>query len=150
MATSFDELVRELKAFDRRRDITRAMSKGIRKAAPPVRKKIRAAAVELLPRAGGLGTWVSKVRVNLRIKTSGRRAAITMVGGLNADGGRADMKRIDAGRVRAPSWGHKTKAAWHNETVPAGFFTDTAADATEWKAAVDDEVDAALETLRRG
>lgn len=150
MATSFDQLVRELRAFDRRREITKAMSKGIRSAVGPVRKQIRKVAVETLPRSGGLGAWVAQLRINLRVKTSGRRAGVTLVGGRNAQGGRSDMRRIDKGRVRAPSWGHKTKAAWHTVSVEPGFFTQTSADATDWHNQVDAEVDQALDTLRRG
>lgn len=150
MATSFDELVRELRGFDRRREIVKAMSKGIRSGAGPVRKRIREVAVETLPHAGGLGRWVAAIRINLRIKASGRKAGVTMVGGRNAEGGRADTTRIDKGRVRAPSWGHKTRAAWHTQSVTPGFFTKTAADAGEWHDHVDGQVDAALDTLRRG
>lgn len=150
MATSFSQLVKELKAFDNRREITKAMSKGIRKATGPVRKKIRSTAITTLPHSGGLGKWVSSIRINLKIKTSGRRAGITMVGGRNSAGGRSDINAIDRGRVRAPSWGHRTKASWHTQVVPPGFFTETATNAIEWRAAVDGEVDAALEQLRRG
>lgn len=150
MATSFDQLVRELKAFDARREIVRAMSKGIRKGAPGVRKKIRAAALSLLPSEGGLGAWVAQIRINMRIKTSGRRAGVTLVGGRNSVGGRSDIRAIDRGRVRAPSWGRRSKGSWHTQTVPDGFFTRTAAEASEWRAGVDREVDLALEQLRRG
>jgi hypothetical protein len=150
MAVSFEQLVRELRAFEAKREIVKAMSKGIRKSAPKVRQKIRAAAVELLPESGGLGAWVAKIRINLRIKTSGRSASIKLLGGRNSAGGRSDIDAIDRGRVRAPSWGHRAKGDWHTQTVPAGFFTRTAADADDWRADVDREVDQALETLRRG
>lgn len=150
MATSIDELVRELATFRNRREVLAAMRKGIRAGVPAVRKKIRAVAVDTLPSSGGLGRWVAAIRINLKVKASSRSASVTLIGGRNAQGGRSDMQRIDAGRVRAPSWGHKTKAAWHTQTVEPGFFTGTAAEATEWHEQTDAAVDQALDTIRRG
>lgn len=150
MATSFEQLVRELKAFDRRREITKAMSKGIRKAVTPARKAIKAAALSTMPKSGGLNVWVSKTRINVQIKTAGRRAGVKLKGGRNSQGGRSDMAAIDRGRVRAPSWGKRTRASWHTVAVQPGFFTKTATDLPDWRDDVDTEVDQALETLRRG
>ena len=110
---------------------------------------LRRARVALLAR-GGLNAWVSKIRINTQIKTSGRRAGIKLVGGRNSEGGRSDVSAIDRGRVRAPTFGHRSKNAWHTVTVEPGFFTKTAAEATEWRSQVDAEVDKALEELRRG
>lgn len=150
MATSFDELIRELRGFDQKREIVKAMSKGIRSSAPKVRRRIRAAAIAILPEDGGLGAWVAKIRINLRIKTGSRSASIKLIGGRNSVGGRSDIAAIDRGRVRAPTFGHRSRGAWHTVTVEPGFFTKTAAEADDWRADVDREVDQALETLRRG
>ncbi len=150
MATSIDELVRELRTFRDRKEVLAAMRKGIRAGVPAVRQKIRQVAVATLPESGGLGAWVAAIRINVKIKASSRSASVTLTGGRNAQGGRSDIHRIDAGRVRAPSWGHKTKAAWHTQSVTPGFFTRTAAEATEWHDEVDTAVDTALDTIRRG
>jgi hypothetical protein len=150
MATSFDQLVRELKGFREKREIVKAMSKGIRAGVAPVRKKIRQAAIDTLPAEGGLNQWVAKVRINLKIKTTGKSAGIKLTGGRNSSGGRSDVAAIDRGRVRAPSWGRRTRGNWHVQAVEPGFFTSTAAEASEWRSGVDGEVDQALEQLRRG
>jgi hypothetical protein len=150
MAVSFDQLVAELKSFDRRREIVKAMSQGIRKAAPSVRSKIKRVAMESLPAAGGLNAWVAKIRISTKVRTSGRRAGVVLTGGRNSDGGRSDINAIDRGRVRAPTFGHRSKNSWHTVTVQPGFFTRTAAEATEWRSQVDAEVDKALDELRRG
>lgn len=149
MAASFDQLVRELKAFDQRREIVKAMSKGIRRTVPGVRTKIREAALSMLPAGGGLGRWVASARINLKVKTTGRRAGITLVGGRNSEGGRSDIRSIDRGRVRAPAWGRRA-SPWHTQRVPEGYFTGTAAAETAWSSNVEAEVDRALDTLRRG
>jgi hypothetical protein len=148
--TSFDRLVVELRGFREKREITKAMSKGIRKGAGPVRARIRKAAISTLPSSGGLNKWVAAIRINLRVKTSGRTAGVTLVGGRNSAGDRSDINAIDRGRVRAPSWGRRYRGSWHTQTVPSGFFTQTAAEAGEWRQGVDDEVDKALDQLRRG
>jgi len=150
VATSFDQLVRELKAFDGRREVTKAMGKGIRKAVQPARKAIKKVALSTLPAGGGLNVWVSKTRINVQIKTAGRRAGVKLKGGRNSLGGRSDINAVDRGRVRAPSWGHRTKASWHTVTVTPGFFTKTAGELPDWREGVDAEVDKALDQLRRG
>lgn len=150
MAISVEQLVRELRGFDQRREIVKALSKAVRAGAPKVRKKIRAAAMETLPKEGGLNAWVAASKITIRVKLSGRSAGITLRGGRNSKGGRSDLNAIDRGRVRAPTWGHRQKGAWHTVIVTPGFFTQTAAEATEWHDEVDKAVDAALEQLRRG
>lgn len=150
MATSFDELVRELKTFRDRKTIINATARGIRKAVVPARKAIKAAARSTLPKSGGLNVWVSKVAVSAQVRLSGNKAGVKLKGGRNSQGGRTDTVKIDSGRVRAPAWGHKTKAAWHTVTVTPGFFTRTAEELPDWRADVDAEVDRSLDTLRRG
>lgn len=150
MATSFDELVRELRAFRERREIINATARGIRAATKPARKAIKRAAKETLPKRGGLNLWVSKISVLAQVRLSGRRAGVKLKGGRNSLGGRSDIAAIDRGRVRAPSWGHRTRASWHTVSVTPGFFTKTAAELPDWREDVDREVDKSLETLRRG
>lgn len=150
MAISVDQLVRELRGFDGRREIVKAIGKGVRAGVPAVRKAIRQRALDTLPSRNGVGTWVAKSRITPSIKFTSRAGSIKLKGTRNSIGAKSDLKRIDAGRVRAPSWGHRTKASWHTQTVKPGFFTETAAAAKDWHDDVDRAVDEALDTLRRG
>lgn len=150
MATSFDELVRELRGFRLRKEITNACARGIRAATKPARQAIKKAAKDNLPKRGGLNVWVSRISVLAQVRLSGNRAGVKLKGGRNSLGARSDIRAIDRGRVRAPSWGHRTKASWHTVTVTPGFFTQTAADLPDWRGGVDQEVDQALEKIRRG
>ena len=150
MATSFDELVRELKDFDRRREITKAAAAGFRRAVKPARKAIKAKAKDTLPSGGGLNIWVSKISILAQIRWSGRRAGVKLKGGRNSQGDRSDIAAIDRGRVRAPSWGRRSKGNWHTTTVTAGFFTETAAELPDWRDDIDAEVDKALDQIRKG
>lgn len=150
MAVSVDELVRELRAFNNRREVTKAAAKGIRKAVAPARKAIKRAAKEQMPKRGGLNIWVSRISVLAQIRLSGRNPTIKLKGGRNSLRQRSDINAIDRGRVRAPSWGHRTSASWHTVTVTPGFFTKTAADLPDWRENVDAELDKTLEQIRRG
>lgn len=150
MATSFDQLVRELKDFDQRREIQKACARGIRKAVKPAIKTVKTTAKEIMPKRGGLNVWVSKIRITAQFRFSGRKAGVKLKGGRNSAGGRSDIDAIDRGRVRAPSWGRRHKGAWHTQEVEAGFFRKTLADLPDWKVGVDEAVDEALEQLRKG
>jgi hypothetical protein len=147
---SFDDLIRDIRGFDKRREIVKALGKAIRKPVPAVRRAIKARALETLPHRGGLGAWVAASRVTTQVKLAGRTAAIRLTGGRNSRGGRSDIKAIDAGHVRAPSWGKRTDASWHTQTVAPGFFTKPASEAGQWVRAADAAVDQALEQIRRG
>jgi hypothetical protein len=150
VATKINELARELRAFTGRREIINATSRGIRNAVKPARVAIKAAARSMLPKRGGLNVWVSKIGITASIKLTAKKAGVKLKGGRNAQGGRSDMHRIDAdGRVRAPSWGRKTRSDWHNVSVTPGFFTRTAAELPDWVDQVDAEIDGALDKIRR-
>jgi len=150
VAVSVDQLVRELRSFDGRREIVKAIGKGVRAGVPAVRKAIRQRAVDTLPHSGGLGRWVARSSITAQVKLQARSGSIKLKGGRNSAGARSDIKSIDAGRVRAPSWGRRTAASWHTQSVPAGFFTEPAASAKDWHDDVDQAVDVALDQLRRG
>jgi hypothetical protein len=129
------------------RVIVNNMAKEIRRAVPPVRAAVRANAVAILPRRGGLGAWVAKTRVTARIRRSASNAGITFVGGKNSKGKRSDLKRMDAGQTRHPTFGHRP---WVAQSVTPGFFTHAVTEegATAFREAVVVAVDnAAREVL---
>jgi hypothetical protein len=147
---SIDALVRDLRGFSARGEVIKQLRKRIREPVPTVRRAIKSEAVAILPHSGGLGKWVAATRITATIKINSRTARVTLKGGRNSKRGRSDIRAIDRGRVRAPSWGHRGPGAWHTESVPAGFFTRPAAEAHEWRAAIDAAADEALDTIRRG
>lgn len=147
---SIEALVRDLRGFSGRGEVVKALRKRIREPVPAVRRSIKREAVAILPRSGGLGKWVASTRITAQIRITSRTARVTLKGGRNSKRGRSDIRAIDRGRVRAPSWGHRGPRAWHAESVASGFFTRPAAEAHEWRAAIDAAAEAALETIRRG
>lgn len=150
VATDIDQFLRELRAFTDRKIVVKELRSGIRKPFPAVRAKIRAKAQAILPSGGGLGTWVARARIGLSVKVTGTRVRVTVRGGRNSAGGRSDLKAIDRGRVRHPAWGRRGKGDWHTQPVQEGFFTDTVAEAGEWRAAAVESFDRALDHIRRG
>ena len=125
------------------RSIVTEMAKEIRRAVPPIRAAIRANALEYLPHGGGLAAWVSKARVTAAITRARNNAGVTIVDGRNSAGRRSDIKRMDQGTARHPTFGH---APWVAQTVRAGFFTDAITDegVTAFREATVDAVDNAV------
>jgi hypothetical protein len=144
-----DQLVAEIRGFRNSKAVIAAMRKGIRSGIAPVRKAVRATAVESLPSRGGLNQWVAKTRINLNVRVGSSSARVRITGGRNSAGGQSDINAIDRGRVRAPSWGRKGRDDWHTQSVDPGFFTETIDEQDGFRAQVDAEVDRALETIRR-
>jgi hypothetical protein len=147
---SLDDLIRDLRKFEARKEVVEQLRKEIRKPVPAVRKAIRARALDTLPSGGGLNVWVSKTRITVQIPVSGRTAGVKLKGGRKSIGGRSDIKRIDQGKVRHPSWGRRGKGEWHTQTVASEFFTGPAAEAREWRVAVFRAIDQALDVIRHG
>lgn len=150
MAVSAEQLAAELKAFDGRRALVQAMRRGLNRAVPPVRAAIQAHALEILPGRNGLAAWVAAARVTVRIGYAGRTAGVRLVGSRKSTRLKSDLTRIDAGRVRAPSWGRRTPGSWHSQAVTAGWFSTPAGDDQGFRDTVEVEVDQALEVIRGG
>jgi hypothetical protein len=150
---SLDDLIRDLRRFEARKEVTNALSREIRKPVPEIRKLIRRRALAVLPEGGGFGAWVSKLSVTARVKLQGRQAGIKLVGrrrGFPDKQPKVDLRRIDQGRTAAPSWGRRGATDWHFQTVNPGFFSEPATETDQWRAACIAAVDTALGVIRRG
>lgn len=138
-------LAAEIRELGDGRFIVNDMSKRIRRSAGPIRKAVKASAVAVLPSGGGLGAWVARASVRASVRRGPRSAGVSVVGGRRSTGGRTHLKRIDAGVVRAPYYGHRS--AWHLQRVTPGFFTTPMEEHAE--AFRDDVVEAVNEAERR-
>lgn len=112
----------EVKRFGSGTILVQAMTREIRAEGKPLVVAIKASSVNTLPARGGLGTWVSKAGYRISIRRSGRSAGVSIVGSRRSKGGRSDLKAINRGRVRHPSWGRRGRGQWHNQSVRPGFF----------------------------
>ena len=150
MAGSIDDLVRDLRKFDGKREVTKALRKRIREPLPKVRKAVKARALATLPKAGGLNQWVARTRVTAVVKLAGRSAGVKLKGSRKSTKGKADLNRLDAGKIRHPSWGRVGPGQWHTQTVPAGFFTDPTGEVEQWRDACVLAIEDAVQTIARG
>ena len=150
MAVSAEQLARELRAFDGRRQIVKALRRALTRVSKPAVKDVRAHAVAILPSTGGLNKWVAASRIGVKISYASRSAGVRMKGSRTSLTDKSDLDRIDAGTVRAPSWGRRGPGSWHNQSVPAGWWTDPLSNNAQWQADADTEIDRALDEIRRG
>jgi hypothetical protein len=147
-------LVASLRAYDRGGVLLKAVRAELREPVPVVRRRIKAVAVETLPHAGGLGAWVAGTKITAKVTLGGKRVIVVLRGGRNSKGnlrgtggGRTDVRSIDRGRVRHPSWGRRYRGQWFTQSVPEGFFTKTSADSPEWGPAIDRAIAVANGTI---
>lgn len=147
-SASLNALVRDLKKFNDSKAVVKGLRKEIRAPIPAVRKKIRRRAIDTLPKRGGLNRWVARTRITARIKLTGRGAGVKMIGARKSSRAESDVKRIDAGRVRHPSWGRRFSGQWHVQSVRPGFFTDPSTEVDQWREACERAVDKALRTIQ--
>lgn len=148
MSASIDAFVRELRGFSGRKEILKQLRTEMRAPLPTVRKKIKTRALTTLPKRGGLNRWAASTRITAKITVNGRAVRVTVRGGRNSVGGESDIRALDRGRVRHPSWGRRGRGQWHNQRVTEGFFTVPIVESPEWREACLAAVDRALETIR--
>lgn len=148
---SLDDLIRDLKNFDGRKVVVKELRKELRKPVPEVRKAIRRRALVIMPQRGGLNVYVSQTKITAQVKLSGRAAGVRLKGSRNnSTDKKSDMRRIDQGKIRHPSWGRRGAGQWHTQTVSAGFFTGPAGEVDKWRQAAVAALDNAVEVIRRG
>lgn len=151
MAVTAQQLAAELRAFNGRRKLVQAMRRGIVRGVKPAVASVRGYAAEILPRRGGLGAWVAKARIAPRVGYSPSSAGVRLVGTRKSVKNKSDLRGIDAGRVRHPTWGRRAGNAWHSQPVAPGWWSDGLRQSEElWVGPVDAEVDRALDEIRRG
>jgi hypothetical protein len=148
VSESLTRLVAELRKFDDRKAVMRELRAEIRKPLPVIRKEIKARAETTLPRAGGLNRWAAGTKITLQVKMTGRSAGVRIKGGRNSKGGRSDIRALDRGRLRHPSWGRRGRGQWHTQQVIPGFFTRPATEADQWRQVCVDAVEKALRSIR--
>jgi hypothetical protein len=98
-------------------DFTRA----IREGADPLRQAATAAALDKLPKTGGLNEYVARQRITISVRTGARTAGVRLFTRDPA------TRQTDRGWVRHPRFGHRGPGDWYSEAIPqaAGWWTDT-------------------------
>lgn len=116
------ELGAAVRSIGEDRTIIKQLQVKVRKLFAPVRKEIKASAVAILPKTGGLGEWAASSRTSLAVRRGVNTAGMSVRVGRNSKGGRSDIRRLDdAGRIRHPLWGNRKH--WYPQTVESGFVS---------------------------
>lgn len=147
---SFDDFIRDLRKYEDKKVLLKELRTEIRKPVPAIRKAIKKHALAIMPKSGGLNQWIAAIRITARMKFSGRSAGITLVGGRRSTKAKSDMRAINRGRLRAPSWGRRGRGDWHTQAVPPEFFTIPADNDKLWRAAILAALDKGLKVIRGG
>lgn len=148
---SFEAFAADLRRFNGRKAMSKALRKRLREPVPAVRRAIRRRALATMPRRGGLNRWVAATRITAKVSFTGRGAGVTLRGSRANTSGKADLRRLDdSGRIRHPSWGRRGPGQWHTQTVPARWFTGEAAEYDAWRGAVEAAVADACKEMAGG
>jgi hypothetical protein len=148
VAISIEQFAKELRAFPERGVVTKELRKELRKPLPAVRRAIKRRALDTLPKSGGLNAWAASTRITAKITINGKTVRVTLRGARNSVGGQSDLRALDRGRVRHPSWGRRGKGQWYTQTVTPGFFTEPATEFDEYREACLAALTRALEQIR--
>lgn len=99
------------------KDLRRELMRGMQRAAKPLKTAARTAALQHLPRHGGLNVRVAQSKFSARTSVAGRNPGLRIVGA-----GDLDLPALDRGRLRHPVFGNRR--TWVNQQIPAGWFTN--------------------------
>lgn len=101
------------------RELSRQMSRGLQRAAKPLKPAVQASALRLLP--SGYGPLMSKsvrMRTQARERSGSASVSIRVLGQGKVEN--RDVSRINAGTLRHPVFGRRRKA-WIAQRVRRGF-----------------------------
>ena len=109
-----------------RNDLRKELLRGVRRASKPMVPAARAAALEGLPKRGGLAADVSGAKWVVRTRLQGRGAGVRITGAWSSDGRQHDLSKMDSGVIRHPTWGRRGIGDWEAQTagVRARWFSD--------------------------
>ena len=115
-------LARDLKAAGNK-GLRRELSRGIQRAAKPLKVGAKEAALEELPRAGGLAERVASSKFSTRTRLGTRSPSIRIVGAgdtSESSGKSLDLNSLDRGRIRHLTYGRRP---WQNQAIEPLWFS---------------------------
>lgn len=144
------QVARDLKAAGDR-DLRRELFRGIQRSAKPLKAEAKSAALDELPKSGGLSVEIANSRWSVNTRLGVRNPSIRIVGRgrINESGREHDLNALDRGRLRHPTWGRRGPNDWKNQSVKVHWFSDrmeNAAD-TEVRANILEAVDKVADKL---
>lgn len=98
-------------------ELRKEMTKGLQQAVKPLTPLTRAAALERLPKRGGLAKQVAKAPQRVQVRT-GKNPGVRLVVGK-----RAGVRSTNRGIIRHPVFGNREN--WVSQEVDGGWFDET-------------------------
>lgn len=111
------------------KDLRRELLKASQRATRPVKQEVKKSAVDTLPRRGGLGFWVARLKIVTKTRVQGRNVGVQIRGSRDkrSKASKVDLWAINRGRVRHPVYGRwstrRGKPIDQIQLVPKHFFT---------------------------
>jgi hypothetical protein len=121
-ANQLEKLARDLKA-NGDKNLRKIMLAKLRQAGSPLKVIAKQAALERLPKAGGLNEFVAASTFSLRTRTTGQNVGVKLTGRKRGH----DIRSTDAGRLRHPVFarGGGAENVWVMQAIKPGWFTDS-------------------------
>lgn len=104
------------------REMRKKMLRALREAGKPAAREVADEALRRLPSRGGLAKLIAGSKVAVRTKASSSSATVRLEHRLSGH----DVKAIDQGKVRHPTYGHNP---WVLQPVKSGYFSDAVEEA---------------------
>lgn len=123
LAQNIGAVAAAVRAMGDDRSIVNEMAKTLKRDVGAIaRPAFKAAALAGLPRRNRLGEYVAASRLTVKVKRGANNAAVglAMTRKKKTKGKMSDLPRIDAGKLRHPSWGGMP---WVMQRVKPGFVT---------------------------
>lgn len=125
------------------------MRKALGKMGPPAKKAVQESALKKLPKRGGFATTMHRaIRMRVKSDLGLSTAGVTLVTTAAGKGRLRHLGAINAGRLRHPVHGHRTR--WVTQRVPKGFWDDamdTASDVAHQR--IRDVLDETIKILKK-
>lgn len=134
-ADDFARLARALhEAGSKGKGLSRALDRGLRKAADEVPRVIRRDSDGYMP-AGYEAVFKASLQFKVEVRQVFEHRVTVVVYALGAKGHRRQVEQLERGELRAPDWGrwrvrrginrgrHKLKNKWHTQRIRPGFAT---------------------------
>lgn len=149
MAITLGTLVQRLERFNAG-SVERAVRREIDAPLPIIRAKVGASARAKLPRSGGLAEWAAAARLTADVTVTGRTVRAAIKVHRRSFRGESDLRALDRGRVRHPSWGRRAGSQWRIQLVRPKTYSEPIAESPEWRRAVTRACERAIGVIEHG
>lgn len=131
-------------------EITRQVRRELDEPLPVIRAKVKLSALAKLPKSGGLAAWGAAAYLTAQVATAGSTVTAHLKVHRTSLYRASDLRALDRGRVRAPSWGRRGSDDWHIQLVTPRVYTEPITEAPEWPAAVERAAARAARVVEHG